>query len=166
MTVSQAIEAELIQLRAIKRLHANLQTLAQSATMQADILGEVHAIFGTSHILYLAYNPNDASLEYSLALPKPKGKPSVFLATFNAEEGSITKRLASGECMAFDNPLGEERLISLAAFMTARCGLLLPLKQGEKLIGMIAAYNSGETPLPADALALAQAISPSLVGLF
>jgi two-component system phosphate regulon sensor histidine kinase PhoR len=166
MTVSQAIEAELIQLRAIKRLHANLQNLAHSATMQADILREVHTIFGTSHILYLVYNPSDASLEYSLALPKPKSKASVFLATFNAEEGSITKRLASGECMAFDNPLGEERLMSLVAFMNARYGLLLPLKQGENLIGMIAAYNSGETALPADALVLAQAISPSLVGLF
>ena len=166
MTVSQPMEAELIHLRAVKRLHDNLQTLAQSDNIQTEILREVQAIFGTSHILFLAYNLTDASLEYSHAVPKPDSKPSIFLPTFNAEEGSISKRLASGESIVFDSPLTEERLSGLAQFMNAKAGLLLPLKQGETLIGLIAAYNSGETPLPADLLGLAEAISPSLIGLF
>jgi two-component system, OmpR family, phosphate regulon sensor histidine kinase PhoR len=165
MTSPQTIEAELIHLRVMKRLHDNLQNLAQSTAMESDILREVHSILGTSHLLFLTYNATDASLEYSQALPRPIGKPNVFVPTFNAEDGSITKRLTSGEFINFEKPLTEERLASLARFINASHGLLIPLKHSEKLIGLIVAYNSDETALPPETVSLAQAISPSLLGL-
>src|SRR5690349_4546457 len=119
MTLPQTLDSELIHLRAIKRLHDNLQNLAQSNTMHAEILREVHAILGTSHVLLLNYNPSDASLEYSQAIPKPTGKPSVYLPTFNADEGSITKRITAGECLSFEESPKEERLANLVQFMNA-----------------------------------------------
>jgi two-component system, OmpR family, phosphate regulon sensor histidine kinase PhoR len=166
MTSPQTIDAELTHLRTLKRLHENLQNLAQSATMELDILREVHAILGTSHIVFLSYNATDASLEYSQAIPKPTGKPAVFIATFNAEEGSMTKRLTSREVIVFDTGLTDLRLTSLAQFMNTNHGLLLPLKYEEKLIGLLAAYNSDDTSLNPETVGLAQALVPSLIGLF
>lgn len=164
MIATQSAENELMQLRAIKRLHENLHNLALSKDILGDMLSEVQTILEASHILYLEYHESDASFDFAYALPKTKEAAQVSLNIFNADENSITKKLVAGEIINFSETITEERLKSLSDFMNAKFGILLPIKVGEKLIGLVAVYNQGDVKLKDEAHLLLSAIAPSLSG--
>ncbi|MGJ3238309.1 MAG: ATP-binding protein [Anaerolineae bacterium] len=141
-----------------QRLSAKERTGEAFARLLAEAVG-------CSHIMILAYDPDEATLYYHSAYPIPPKTTEIDINTFNTDEESLIPRIMSGDLVTYNTQSDETRLASLSAAVPAQHMSLLALHADTRPIGVLALYNEPDKPLTKAQQTTLLALQPILSSL-
>lgn len=154
--------SELSRLKAIEGFNQKLLAISQSRDMLGDIARIIAEQVACSHTILLVMNPEDESLEYLCAYPKPLGKPKIYVATFKAPKDSLIANLVGGEVQHLSKKSEDDSLSSLSQFVGESPPSLVPLRIEGKLIALAIFYDKSEQALDSSQKIIMDAITANL----
>lgn len=140
-----------------------LQSIPPSERNPFEFAKLLSETIGNTNTVILNYDKENATLEYETQYPKVVGAPpTIYVNTFNVDAKSLTAKLASGQQLSYTTPPDDDRLSSLIAVIQANHVTLVPLKSGEGLGGLVAFYNTPDSPLSDTMLQIINVLRPNL----